>query len=329
MAKLTWGDPGERLFEVGVDRGVLYPQTGPGVSWSGLVAVNESPTGGESTPFYMDGIKYANRGTAEEFSGTIEAYTYPLEFYACEGTSSLDDGLFATQQYRQPFGLTYRTKVGNDLEGQDHGYKIHIVYNARVSPTERGNQTITDTPEAIVFNWEFTTIPTRIPGIRPTAHLIVDSTKTHPFIVAAIEDVLYGTSSSLPGLPTPAELVEIYLQGGPVPDFRISGPDAFGRFTATGSSTAVSMLDTVHFQLVSFAVIDNGDGTFIAQSEDPSTDPPPEIPLEFTVGTPNGNGVFTISGPEEELIITSGSTFTLDTEHVVDNEDGSYTTSSD
>lgn len=329
MAKITWGNPGEKLFEIGVDRGVLYPRTGPGVGWPGLIAVTESPSGGESTPFYMDGIKYADRGTAEEFNGTIEAYTYPPEFGACDGTAAVDDGLFATQQYRQPFGFTYRTKVGNDLDGQDHGYKIHIVYNARAAPSERGNQTLNDSPEAVTFSWGFTTIPAKIPGIKPSAHLVVDSTKTHPFVVAAIEDLLYGTDSSLPELPTPADLIEIYLQGGPIPDFRISGPDAFGKFTATGSASAVSMLDPDHFQLVSFAVIDNGDGTFIAQSEDPSTDPEPEIPVEFTVGTPNSNGVFTISGPEEELIITSDSTFTLDTEHVVDNEDGSYTTSSD
>lgn len=266
MTKLTWGDPGERFYETGVDRGVLYPQVGDGVAWSGLIAVAEAPTGGDSTPFYMDGIKYKDRGAPEEFAGSIEAYTYPPEFGKCDGTESLDTGLFATQQYRQPFGLVYRTKIGNDLQGTDLGYKIHIVYNAKASPSQRTNQTETDSPDTIIFSWDFTTIPERIPGIRPTAHLIVDTRYTDPFVVAAVEDILYGSEAAEPRLILPAEIIEIYLEGGPIPPFLITlGPDA-GEFTASGSIDDVSLLDVDHFQLKSEFVVDNGDGTYTATS---------------------------------------------------------------
>lgn len=267
MVQLTWGNPGERLFETGVDRGVLYPRTGPGVAWSGLIAVNESPTGGDANPFYMDGIKYQDRGTAEEFAGTIEAYTYPKEFGRCDGSESIADGLFVTQQYRQPFGMSYRTKVGNDTSGQDHGYKIHIVYNAKATPTERGNQTITNSPEAITFSWGFTTIPKRISGVRPSAHLVIDSTVTDPAIVSTIEDLLYGTVDTAPSLPTPTDILNIYIEGGPVPLFVVTGPDVDGKFTVTGPDFMIITLDPDHFRLDSAFVTDLGDGTYSAASE--------------------------------------------------------------
>ena len=266
MAKLTWGNPGERFYEAGVDRGVLFPRIGDGVAWSGLIAVTEAPTGGDDTPYYMDGVKYLDRGGPEEFAGSIEAFTYPQQFAACDGTAELDSGLFATQQYRQPFGLSYRTKVGNDLEGIDFGYKLHIVYNAKATPTQRANQTLTDTPDAITFSWNFTTIPERIPGIRPTAHLIVDSTMTDPFVVGAIEDILYGTPEAEPRMITPAELIEIYLEGGPIPPFLITLGPGDGEFTASGSLDDVQVLDDDHFQLKSDFVTDNGDGTYTAMS---------------------------------------------------------------
>jgi hypothetical protein len=266
MAKLSWGNPGERLFEVGVDRGVLFPPIGPGVAWSGLIAVNESPSGGEANPFYMDGIKYQDRGTAEEFAGSIEAYTYPLEFAQCDGSTSLAEGLFAAQQYRRPFSLSYRTKIGNDLDGEDHGYKLHIVYNAKTTPTERGNKTTTGDLEAMTFNWGFTTIPERINGIRPTAHLILDSTSTSPFVLSAIEDLIYGTDSTVSELPTPLDLLEIFAEGGPIPPFIIELLED-GMFSATGSATDVIQLDPDHFQLDSDSVTVHGDGTYTATSE--------------------------------------------------------------
>lgn len=267
MAKITWGDPGKRVFEVGVDRGVLFPYDGPGVAWSGLISVNETPSGGEERPFYIDGIKYQNRGGPEEFSGTIEAYTYPEEFAACDGTASLDDGLFATQQYRQPFAFSYRSKVGNDIAGVDHGYKIHIVYNARATPTDRNNVSIGDQAEAQTFSWGFTTIPERIPGIRPTAHLVIDSTKTNPEVLGAIEAILYGSESSEAELPTPTDILEIYLVGGTVEPFIVNTPDGEGIFTVTGPDFRVLQLDVDHFQLDNDTVIDHGDGTYTASSD--------------------------------------------------------------
>lgn len=266
MAKITWGNPGTRLFETGVDRGVLYPRTGPGVSWSGLISVTESPIGGDDKPFYMDGIKYQDRGSPEEFAGNIEAFTYPPQFAVCDGTAALDTGLFATQQYRQPFGLSYRTLVGNDTEGTAHGYKIHIVYNAKAEPTQRGNQTTTNDPETITFGWDFKTIPEKIPGIRPTAHLIIDSTITDPYVVTTIENILYGSDEAEARLIMPAELLEIFLEGGPIPPFMITLGPGDGEFTASGSIDDVSMLDPDHFQLKSEFVTDNGDGTYTATS---------------------------------------------------------------
>ena len=267
MPKLSWGNPGERLFEVGVDRGVLYPRTGAGVAWSGLISVSESPSGGESTPYYMDGIKYMDRGTPEEFAGTIEAYTYPAQFARCDGTESLADGLFVTQQYRQPFGLSYRTLIGNDIDGRDHGYKIHIVYNARAMPTERGNESVKDTVDAITFSWSFQTIPERIIGVRPSAHVVVDSTITSPTVVSAIEDILYGSSDSLPRLPTPLELITIYLEAAPDAPFVVGIPDENGVFTISGPDEMVSISDANHFQLNTEFATDHGDGSYTVTSE--------------------------------------------------------------
>lgn len=266
MAKITWGDPGQRFFEVGVDRGVLYPPTGPGVPWAGLTAVNETPSGAEERPFYLDGIKYQNRISPEDFSGTIEAYTYPEEFAVCDGTAEIADGLFGTQQYRLPFAFSYRTKIGNDIDGTDHGYKIHIVYNARATPSDRNNTSIKDEPEALVFSWGFSTIPEQIPGIRPTAHVVVDSTKTDPFVLQAIEDFLYGSSSSDAALPMPTDLLQIYAAGGPVPDFVVTD-NGNGTFTVSGPDFEVMQLDADHLQLSNTTVTDNGNGTYAVSSE--------------------------------------------------------------
>jgi hypothetical protein len=265
MAKLSWDSPGERFFEVGVDRGVLYPKTGPGVAWSGLIAVTESPVGGEATPFYLDGIKYENRSTAEEFAATLEAYTYPEEFAICDGTSAITTGLFANQQYRQPFGLSYRTKVGNDLKGQDFGYKIHIVYNGLATPTQRPNQTITNDPEAINFNWSITTTPVRITGMKPTAHLVIDSTLTDPVVLAAVEALLYGSEENVPTLPTPDELIAVYLGSEEPAEFLVvdNGDDTF---TITGPSGMVDAIDATHYTLTAPTVTDHGDGTATATS---------------------------------------------------------------
>jgi hypothetical protein len=220
MTKLAWDRSGERLFESGVDRGVLYIPNASGVynngyAWNGLTAVTESPSGAESNPQYADNIKYLNLVSAEEFGGTIEAFTYPEEFAQCDGTALPTPGVAVGQQARKTFGLSYRTKVGNDLAGQDHGYKIHLVYGALAAPSEKAYATINDSPEAITFSWEFTTTPVEIGEIsgvtyRPTASITIDSTKVEAGDLATLEEFLYGTAGSDPSLPSPQAVMAIF-----------------------------------------------------------------------------------------------------------------------
>lgn len=210
MAVLTWGDVGERYFETGVDRGVLFPKTGDGVAWNGLVSVDESPSGGEPRPYYLDGYKYLNLATAEEFAATINAYSAPPEFDKCDGTASIHHGLFVTQQPRESFGLSYRTRIGNDVDGVEHGYKIHLVYNALASPSSRTNGTLSDSTSPIVFGWGITTAPPPITGFKPSAHFVIDSRKTPKSVMSLIEGVIYGSSASNPMLPTVENLMEMF-----------------------------------------------------------------------------------------------------------------------
>jgi hypothetical protein len=220
MTTLTWDKAGERLFETGVDHGVLYIPNGAGAyvdgyAWNGLTTVTESPSGAESNPQYADNIKYLNLVSAEEFGGTIEAFTYPAEFEQCDGTATPTPGVGIGQQSRKTFGLSYRTKVGNDLAGQDHGYKLHLVYGALAAPSEKAFATINDSPEAITFSWEFTTTPVEVGTIagvtyKPTASLVIDSTKVDAEALATLEEFLYGTEGTDPSLPTPAAVVAIF-----------------------------------------------------------------------------------------------------------------------
>lgn len=217
MAKLVWDKTGEHLYETGVDHGVLYfpDQTGAyknGVAWNGLISVSESPSGAESTGQYADNIKYLNLISAEEFGATIEAYTYPEEFEACNGNKELVDasGVYVGQQARSVFGFCYRTMIGNDTDGQDHGYKLHLVYGCQVSPSEKAYQTINDSPEALTFSWELSTTPVNVTGKKPTALLVIDSTKIDSTKLAKIEAKLYGDESSTGAvLPTPDEIAGI------------------------------------------------------------------------------------------------------------------------
>ena len=210
MSKLVWDKTGERLYETGVKNGVLYVfdngQYGNGVAWNGLTAVTESPSGAEATPLYADDIKYLNLMSAEEFGATIEAYTYPEEFAQCNGEGVLVDGVVIGQQARKTFGLCYRTVVGNDTEGADHGYKLHIIYGALAAPSERAYATINDSPEAITFSWEVTTTPVSVEGFKPTASVTIDSTKCDAEKLAALEAKLYGSESEEPTLPLPDEI---------------------------------------------------------------------------------------------------------------------------
>lgn len=215
MTRLTWGDVGARFFETGVDRGVLYVG-GSGVAWSGLTSVEESPTGGDPKSYYIDAYKYANVAAAEEFEATIKAYSSPKEFGPCDGTSEIYNGLIATQQPRRPFNFSYRTKIGNDVDGVEHAYKIHLVYNALAKPTSRSNTSLTQENSAQDLSWTITTRPPRITGIRPTAHFVIDTRYTPADILSEIEDLIYGNVNTEPTCPTVGELMAIF--GAPVYD---------------------------------------------------------------------------------------------------------------
>lgn len=212
MSKLVWDKAGERLYETGVNKGVLYPQEGgaypKGVAWNGLTAVTESPSGAEATPLYADNIKYLNLMSAEEFGATIEAYTYPDEFAVCNGEASLVEGVTIGQQARKAFGMSYVTKVGNDLDSEA-GYKIHIIYGALAAPSEKAYATVNDSPEAITFSWEVTTTPVDVTGHKPTATVVIDSTKVEAEKLAALEAVLYGSESEEARLPLPDEIITL------------------------------------------------------------------------------------------------------------------------
>ena len=214
MAKIEWDKTGERLYETGVKNGVLYVQEGGayqnGVAWNGLTAVTESPSGAEATPLYADDIKYLNLLSAEEFGATIEAYTYPDEFAACDGSAALADGVMIGQQPRKAFGLCYRTTIGNDTEGNDHGYKLHIIYGALAAPSEKAYATINDSPEAITFSWEITTTPVNVTGEKPTASITIDSTKADPGKLAELEKKLYGDTETEATLPLPDEIKTLF-----------------------------------------------------------------------------------------------------------------------
>lgn len=214
MAKLVWDEVGKRTYETGVDKGVLYVQDaegayGKGVAWNGLTAVNESPSGAEPTPLYADNIKYLELTSKEEYGATIEAYTYPDEFEACDGSAEIGDGVVIGQQSRKVFGLCYRTVKGNDVKNNDYGYKIHLVYGCKAKPAQKNYQTINDSPEAITFSWEVSTTPVEVEGFKPTATVTIDSTKVTPEKLKAVEDALYGTESVEPKLLLPSEILAI------------------------------------------------------------------------------------------------------------------------
>ncbi len=222
MSKIKWDETGKRYYETGVDHGVLYPigsngKYDKGVAWNGLISVTEAPSGAEPNNLYADNIKYLVLVGAEDFGYTIEAYTYPDEWAACDGSAEPVPGMSIGQQARKIFGLVHRTKLGNDTDGQDHGYKLHLLYGGLASPSERGYQTVNDSPEAITFSWEVTTTPVDVPGFKPTACVIIDSTKVDREKLAALEEILYGkdpateggTDGTEPRLPLPAEVIEL------------------------------------------------------------------------------------------------------------------------
>ena len=215
MAILEWDKTGEREYETGVSKGVLFPQEtggsyGKGVAWSGLTGVTESPSGAEPTALYADNIKYLNILSAEEYAATIEAYTYPDEWAECNGEVEAAPGVTIGQQKRKGFGFTWQTIKGNDTDYEEHGYKIHIFYNGLAQPSEKGYETVNDDPDAITFSWEVSTTPIKVTGAKPTASLTIDSTKVKAETLKKLEDKLYGTASTEPELPLPDEIIEMF-----------------------------------------------------------------------------------------------------------------------
>lgn len=213
MTKLVWDATGQRLYETGVNQGVLYPMVEgaypKGVVWNGLTAVTESPSGAESSPMYADNIKYLNLMSAEEFGATVEAYTYPDEFAECDGSAELSPGVMIGQQARKTFGMSYRTILGNDVKNDTYGYKLHLIYGAQASPSEKSYATVNDSPEAITFSWELTTTPVNVTGFKPTSCITIDSTKVDSEKLKALEAILYGSDSEEARLPLPDEVAQV------------------------------------------------------------------------------------------------------------------------
>ena len=214
MARLIWDEVGQRFFETGVKNGVLYVQDNDGsykngVVWNGLTAVTESPSGAEETPLYADDVKYLTLRSAEQFGATVEAYTYPEEFEQCDGSAAIANGVTIGQQARRAFGLCYRTSVGNDIQGQNYSYKLHLIYGCTVAPSEKSYSTINDNPEAITFSWELSTVPVPVDGFSPTASLVIDASKVDEGKMQLLEDALFGDESNEAKLLLPNEIMEL------------------------------------------------------------------------------------------------------------------------
>jgi hypothetical protein len=258
MTKLVWNAVGSRVYEAGLDRGVLYLDGQVGIPWSGLTGVAESPSGGDPKPFYLDGMKYLNLAAVEEFEATLTAFTYPVEFSACDGTGRPRPSLFLGQQRRTSFGLCYRTKVGNDLEATDYGYKIHLIYNALVSPTERNFGTMGGNSDISDFSWKITTKAIAFPGYKPTSHLVVDSRFVDPSILSKVEEALYGSDSVNAHLPDFAELLS--LLDDPLAFSVTDNSD--GTFTVEAPSTYMTIDTNIGFFNLNWpTAVDNGNDT--------------------------------------------------------------------
>lgn len=246
MPRLTWNGSGERFYETGVDRGVLYVGEDQGVAWTGLTSIAEKPSGGSPTPYYLDGVKYLNVPSSEEFEATISAFTYPDEFVRCEGTSEIHSGLFIMQQQRVPFGLSYRTKIGNDLAGSEYGYKIHIIYNALATPAQRTFNSLSESTDPSDFSWDITTRPPlNAASYKRTAHVVIDSRSTNAGTMAAVEDILYGSDTDTARIPSLDDLLVVFE----VNSILIVTDNGDGTFTVTGPDEAILMLDSDTFQI--------------------------------------------------------------------------------
>lgn len=262
MARLGWNAPGSRFYEAGVDRGVLYVDGYPGVPWNGLTSVNESPSGGDPKSFYIDGVKYLAVPSPEEFEGTITAFTYPDEFTLCNGMNQIRSGLFLTHQRRRPFSLSYRTMIGSDTD-DSAGYKLHIVYNALASPSDRSNGTLTDQTEPDDFSWKITCRPPAMDGYRPTSHVVLDTRTTDPSVISAVEDILYGTDEDQARLPSLDDLIAAYdtISTLTVVD------NGDGTWTATAPFDVIRMLDDETFEITAPTAVFIDEETYTLSSE--------------------------------------------------------------
>lgn len=259
MTKILWNQPNESKFETGIDRGVLYVDGMIGVPWHGLIGFVESPVGGEARSYYLDGVKYLNVSDSEELEGTIEAFYCPKEFYHCDGIAEPSIGVNSWQQYRKSFGFSFRTKVGNDSSGSDFSYKIHLVYNALATPTERTYSTVTDTSDPNTLSWSITTKALPVPYLAPTAHITIDLDKASAYGISILEDILYGTNLTDPRIPSPSEVIAIFSYDLDL----VVVENVDGSFEVTGPSNKVSMFDIDQFQITSEAVDILDDGEFL------------------------------------------------------------------
>lgn len=262
MARLNWALPGTRFFETGISQGVLYAPDTPGVAWIGLTSVSEHPSGGDANAYYLDGVKYLNVPSYEEFAATITAYTYPAEFDRCLGKVHAHPGLLVTGQRRRSFGFSYRTEVGNDLKKTDYGYKIHLVYNALAAPSNRSFKSLGGDINAVDFSWDITTKPPSMSGYKRTAHIVIDSSFTNPTTMSTLEDIIYGSDATAPRLPELAELITVFndLSTFSVIDhgdgsFSISGPEPMVHPTGPDS-----------YELMADSIVSTGPDSYTASS---------------------------------------------------------------
>lgn len=267
MSRLVWDNTGERFYETGVQNGVLYPRSvaglyPKGVAWNGLISVTESPTGAESNKVYADNITYLNLISAEEFGATIEAYTYPDEFAACDGSGELATGVFVGQQTRKVFGLAYKSFVGNDVAGNDFGYKLHLIYGGNASPSEKAYATINDTPEAITFSWEVTTTPVEVTDFKPTASITIDSTKVDAAKLTVLETILFGSANADARLPLPDEVATIFAAAPPAALALVSiAPDDDDIDVAVGTTIVLTFNNKIATEAIS---VSSDIGTIVA-----------------------------------------------------------------
>jgi hypothetical protein len=263
MTRVTWDNAGQRFYEAGVDRGMLYIGTADGIPWNGLISVAENPSGGATTGYYTDGVRYITDSEREEFGATISAYTYPDEFGECDGSAEVNTGLFVLHQKRKPFSLSYRTKVGNDLQGLDFAYKIHLVYNALAAPSKKTFASLTDNGTPADFSWDISVTPPTIAAeVYSSGHVVIDSKSISPEVLATVEGMLYGTDSTGPRMPSLDELNGVMggFEGLTITD------NGDGTFTADGPDGIVTSLGFGVYQISSSGATDNGDGTFTVTS---------------------------------------------------------------